>query len=410
MKLVNPYSVFFCVLAILVSGAPVFESLAGNIDPLDLDAHYAYGENVGWLNFKPALGEGVFITDTQIMGYIWAENVGWINLSPDHGGVVNDGLGNLSGWAWGENVGWISFACHDTGSCDQAYYQVMIDPVTGIFGGYAWGENIGWVTFEALSPGIFFLETDWRDNVLPGDINDDGKIGIVDAIMGLRICAGLPAVVPAHLLADINLNRQIELAEVMYALQAAAGLRQLISHSVSSCKVPGSINFETDSEVFQVEIMGNTLWVYHIDAVYNCCIEDIEVAVTVDDYVISLLETEILEVPCDCICPYDITTRVTNLVPGVYTLRIRNHTGLLKEITGLIISGEQACTNNNECPPEAFCAKPQGACNGLGACLPRPDACITLYDPVCGCDGQTYGNACEAALSGVSVAHQGTCQ
>jgi hypothetical protein len=56
-----------------------------------------------------------------------------------------------------------------------------------------------------------------------------------------------------------------------------------------------------------------------------------------------------------------------------------------------------------------FCDKPVGDCDGLGVCRPRPEACITLWDPVCGCDGRTYGNSCEAAAAGVSVAARGWC-
>jgi hypothetical protein len=39
----------------------------------------------------------------------------------------------------------------------------------------------------------------------------------------------------------------------------------------------------------------------------------------------------------------------------------------------------------------------------------RPSVCPQLLLPVCGCDGVTYGNACEAMHEGVAVAFQGAC-
>lgn len=51
-----------------------------------------------------------------------------------------------------------------------------------------------------------------------------------------------------------------------------------------------------------------------------------------------------------------------------------------------------------------YCSKPEGSCDGAGTCQPRPDACTQEYDPVLGCDGEEYSNACEAAAAGVNVA------
>jgi len=164
------------ILAIIVlfswAASPV--RAATTIDSVN---RYAYGANLGWMDWSGGAGEtadGVVIGAYVCSGYIYSANVGWINLgggspanqiqyqnnSATDFGVNQDGLGNLSGYAYGANIGWINF--------EQTYGKPKINMITGQMSGYVWSANCGWIS---LSNTVAYVQT---DTISPGALASDG--------------------------------------------------------------------------------------------------------------------------------------------------------------------------------------------------------------------------------------------
>jgi len=69
------------------------------------------------------------------------------------------------------------------------------------------------------------------------------------------------------------------------------------------------------------------------------------------------------------------------------------------------------CGSNDECADNEYCKKEMGNCSEMrGECVERPNVCPMIYAPVCGCDGETWVNRCQAAISGVNAAVGGVCE
>lgn len=65
-----------------------------------------------------------------------------------------------------------------------------------------------------------------------------------------------------------------------------------------------------------------------------------------------------------------------------------------------------------QCPADEFCDFGTNSCgvtDEQGICVTRPTACPDIFDPVCGCDGQSHGNPCDAAAAGFDVNANGGC-
>ncbi|MBC8294088.1 MAG: hypothetical protein H8E45_13170 [Proteobacteria bacterium] len=87
---------------------------------------------------------------------------------------------------------------------------------------------------------------------------------------------------------------------------------------------------------------------------------------------------------------------------------------LVDRLNGQPGAGAEACggCSATACADGLFCDSPPGHCENdmaVGHCTEPPSVCPDVYEPVCGCDGTTYGNDCERQQASVGLFHPGPC-
>lgn len=147
-----------CVASFIILHSAFVASAATTIDAAN---KYAYGANLGWLDWRGDVTNGAVAGLQVCSGNIYSANVGWIALgdgSPVNGsaylnnsaadfGVNRDAAGNLRGFAWGANIGWIAFETNGS---------PKMDLLTGNFSGFAYSANCGWIS---LSNATAFVQS-----------------------------------------------------------------------------------------------------------------------------------------------------------------------------------------------------------------------------------------------------------
>lgn len=109
---------------------------------------------------------------------------------------------------------------------------------------------------------------------------------------------------------------------------------------------------------------------------------------------------------------------------GYYAIGVATEEQRAAVVVELTCDGDRTCwvrgqpghncggVARSPCDDGLYCALADNACGRdavRGTCEMTPSACIEVFAPVCGCNGTTYPNRCQAEMAGQNIATEGPC-
>ena len=101
---------------------------------------------------------------------------------------------------------------------------------------------------------------------------------------------------------------------------------QLVDFSHSD-ECVGSIKKELPD--VEIIVRGLYITVIHKNAIFNCCLDEIMVEFEQEHRVLKLFESEVVTMPCWCICPFEVKSIIQVSFPGRYIIEIWSYDHLI---------------------------------------------------------------------------------
>ncbi len=78
-------------------------------------------------------------------------------------------------------------------------------------------------------------------------------------------------------------------------------------------------------DYFRTSVETGVVTIIHENALYNCCPDRFDYAIAQEGNQISVVETEVVSIPCACLCCYALPVAVGPLPPGQYQIDFSWH-------------------------------------------------------------------------------------